>query len=72
MENGTPFDMWNLELSTRPRPLTQLSKHLIFSGGLSYCVLGAAALKDSILICHFCFKKNAEQNRLSSPHFIEL
>ena len=55
-QNGGRISVWYLELKTEHPPTapTQLSKHLIFrSDELSYCALGAAAIR--IRFSHLSF-----------------
>ena len=46
MEDGSPFDIWSWELSTRPWPRLNCQNILFWSDGPSYCVLSAAALRS--------------------------
>ena len=62
MEDGSPFDIRNWKLSARPRPQLNCQNILFLERRPQLLRAGRRRAKDSILICHFCFKKNAEQN----------
>ena len=53
MEDGSPFDIWNWKLSTRPRPQLNCQNILFLERRPQLLRAGRCRDKNSILICHF-------------------
>ena len=53
MEDGSPFDIWNWELSTRPWPQLNCQNILFWERRPQLLRAGRRRVKNSILICNF-------------------
>ena len=57
MEDGSPFDIWNWKLSTRPWPQLNCQNILFLERRPQLLRAGRCRDKNSILICHFKFRR---------------
>ena len=69
MEDESPFDILELKTEPRPRPPTQLSKHLVLERRPQLLRAGRRHAKNSILICHFYFRRTLSKIR-SALHIL--
>ena len=57
MEDGSPFDIWNWKLSTRPRPQLNCQNILFWERRPQLLRAERRRAKNSILICQFWFRR---------------
>ena len=58
MEDGSPFDIWNWKLSTRPCPQLNCQNILFLKRRPQLLRAGRRHAKNSILICHFTLEEH--------------
>ena len=72
MEDGSPFDIWNWKLSTRPWPRLNCQNILFLERRPQLLRAGRRRDKNSILICHFWFRRTLSRIGSALHIFIEL
>ena len=69
MEDGSPFDISELKTEPRPRPPNSTVKHLVLERRPQLLRAGRRRAKNSVLICHFCFRRTLSEIR-SALHIL--
>ena len=69
MEDGSPFDIWNWKLSPAHGPQLNCQNILFLERRPQLLRAGRRRAKNSILICHFCFRRTLSEIR-SALHIL--